>query len=1182
MLPISIGLIACRSDSGNNQSKADELFSARSLGLGYLQKDQLPEAEAQFKTIVRLAPKDPLGYANLGVTYLRAGRYDEAENNLKRARELDRNDPEVGLTLAKLYDVTNRRADARQVLESMRKGGSAAGDARVLYALAELESHETDAQMPARYEQRLEQALAVAPANVAIRARLVDASLHAGHADSAIHQLEEIRRTPPELPKEARASLERAIQLLRSGKTTEARAAVDAFLRDFELTKPYQGALDDVRWLEGPIAGRPVLTFNPRTLITMRGAGTAANHPAAVRFVDITSDAGIPDTRIAPGGVGTAQMTVPGTMAVGDFDGDGSDDLYISVNGKDGTKLYRGRAGQFLDVTDRVGLHLPSAVFAQFVDLDNDGWLDLFIIGTDHAAHLFRNTGGSGDNAGKFEDVTAKAAMGDIAGATGAAFADLDHDGDLDVFLVGGTKPVLYRNNGDGTFAEASAQLGFAGAPASAAAFGDVDGDGRTDVVSGRDDGITLMRNGGALHFADSSAAAGLRAAPAATRAPVLPAAVALGDYNNDGALDLFYGRSNTAELFRNTGRGAFASDGNVTPLRFVVVRDARFFDYDNDGWLDLIAIGTQGDNPRPDVVLLHNEGNGNFVDRSTLLPATLKGGTSLALSDVDNDGDVDVFVGGVDGGVRLLRNDGGNARMEARVELHALRTGAGKNNTFGIGSRIELRAGDLYQTRVVSDAVTHFGLGPHLKADVVRIEWTNGVPQTIYFPGSDQDVLEGEMLKGSCAMLFAWDGKQFRFVTDVMWRSALGMPLGIMGSQSAFAPAQASQEYLRIPGALVQPRNGRYVLQFTEELWEVAYTDEIRLLAVDHPDSVDVFVDERFVPPAPVNLRMYKTSRSHAPLSAVDEHGNDALPALRAMDSVYVSNLTPREYQGVVEPHDLVMDLGPDAGRVSSHLVLRGWIYPTDASINVALGQQSRIRSTMPSLEVRDARGTWVMVYPSIGFPSGKDKAVVVALGGKFPTADHHVRIRTSMQIYWDQAFVTTDAADAPSRVTQLRATSADLHKRGFSRMYRKGGRYGPYWFDYNTVSIQDPWRTIEGAFTRYGDVLSLLKQPDDMYVVMGPGDETTVEYDATSAPPLPAGWKRDFLLYTDGWIKDSDLNTAYGTSVEPLPFHAITSYPYAAGEHYPTDSAHVRYLREYQTRVVRREISALRKAAH
>jgi hypothetical protein len=94
-------------------------------------------------------------------------------------------------------------------------------------------------------------------------------------------------------------------------------------------------------------------------------------------------------------------------------------------------------------------------------------------------------------------------------------------------------------------------------------------------------------------------------------------------------------------------------------------------------------------------------------------------------------------------------------------------------------------------------------------------------------------------------------------------------------------------------------------------------------------------------------------------------------------------------------------------------------------------------------------------------------------------------------------------------------------------------------------------------------------------MYVIMGPGDETTVEYDASAAPALPTGWKRDFLLYTDGWIKDSDLNTAYGTSVEPLPFHAIKSYPYAPGESYPSDSAHARYLREYNTRVVRRSLA-------
>jgi hypothetical protein len=90
-------------------------------------------------------------------------------------------------------------------------------------------------------------------------------------------------------------------------------------------------------------------------------------------------------------------------------------------------------------------------------------------------------------------------------------------------------------------------------------------------------------------------------------------------------------------------------------------------------------------------------------------------------------------------------------------------------------------------------------------------------------------------------------------------------------------------------------------------------------------------------------------------------------------------------------------------------------------------------------------------------------------------------------------------------------------------------------------------------------------------MYIVMAMGDETTVKFDAAGADSLPPGWTRDFLLYTDGWIKDSDLNTAHGTTVGPLPFHAIEQYPYAPGESYPKDPAHQRYLRDYNTRVVK-----------
>jgi hypothetical protein len=448
-----------------------------------------------------------------------------------------------------------------------------------------------------------------------------------------------------------------------------------------------------------------------------------------------------------------------------------------------------------------------------------------------------------------------------------------------------------------------------------------------------------------------------------------------------------------------------------------------------------------------------------------------------------------------------------------------------------------------------------------------------------VYFPGSDQDVVESEMLIGSCALAYTWDGKQFRFVTDAMWRSALGMPLGLMGAggTSAFAPAGASQEFLRIPGDALQPRDGRYLLQLTEELWETAYADQVNLVAVDHPDSTDVFVDERFVPPGPVKLHVFQVSHRELPLSATDGPGNDVLPALRETDDVYVSNFKPTKYQGVVEPHDLILDLGPDAGKPGTYLFLRGWIYPTDASINVALGQQSVIKPAPPSLEVRDAAGKWRVVNPSIGFPSGKNKTMIIDVAGKFLTTDHHVRLRTNMQIYWDQAFVARVTDDSAMKTTTLAPLSADLHFRGFSRMYRKGGRYGPYWFAYDDVTKQSPWRAIEGEFTRFGDVLPLLRNPDDMYVVMGPGDEATIEFDASSATSLPKGWKRDFLLYTDGWIKDSDLNTAYGTTVGPLPFHAERSYPYAAGEAYPGDSLHQAYLRKFETRIVKRQTTQM-----
>jgi hypothetical protein len=1162
-----VALGACKRETAS----VEELYSTRMLGVSYLQRNQLGEAEAQFQKLTQLAPDDPLGFANLGFTYLQAGRYADAEKQLDRARKLDPSNADIGLALARVYALTNRAAQSRALLEQLRR--EASGNAHVLYALALLDSAATDPAASARYRDRLRDILVVSPANLVARLGLVDAFVRAGQSDSAVRHLEEVRRTPPEPTPEARARIDSTIQLLRAGNLPASRQALDRLLQTMALTSPYQASVEEVKWTEAAIPGRPVLTFVPKSFVSAHGVRDKATVDAA-KYVDASLDAGL-STGAPP--AGAPRTDAPTSIAAGDVDGDGVDDLFMSVWSPEERRavlhLYRVRAGFLREAPQSGGIALPSgASFATFSDVDNDGWLDLFAIGGDGRGYLFRNAGN-----GTFTDVTTKAGIADVRGARRALFVDLDHDGDLDLLLVGPNGRTVFRNNLDGTFTESSAAYGIAATtPSSDATFADFDGDGRIDVyVGGASGSGALLRNGGAQRFTDATSASGLTGAGAAST-------VAAADYDNDGAADLFLGGTPTGDpsLWRNRGDGNFArdprSDDVLRALHGVAVSAATFVDYDNDGWLDLV-IGAAGSGGKPALVLFRNDGTGKFLDRSSVLPAPLRasGASAIALSDVDDDGDEDLATVDAAGAPHLLRNELGNSNLALNVELKSLGAGSGKNNALGIGARLELRAGELYQTRVATSRRTHFGLGSHLKSDVLRIEWPNGVPQTVFLPGNDKSVVEQELLKGSCAFAYTWDGKRFRFVTDAMWRSALGMPLGLMGSGTAFAPAGASQEYVRIPGDALRPKDGRYLLQLTEELWETAYADEVKLVAVDHPDSVDVFVDETFVPPGPVTLRIFHVGARELPRSAVDERGADVLPALRASDDVYVSNFVPTRYQGVVEPHDLVMDLGPNVGGPDSRLFLRGWIYPTDASINAALAQQKAIAPAPPSLEVRDARGQWITVVPSLGFPSGKDKTMVIDLAGKFPTSDHHVRIRTSMQIYWDQAFVARAPTAGAAKLTTLSPLSVDLHARGFSRMYRKGGRYGPYWFDYDSVTKQSPWRPITGRFTRFGDVQPLLRAPDDQYIVMAPGDEATIQFDATSATAVPTGWRRDFLLYTDGWIKDSDLNTAFGTTVDPLPFHGIRSYPYAPGEAYPTDAAHQRYLEGYNTRVVSRSIA-------
>ncbi len=1171
-----IGLLlgaACRgaTPGGDAVANSAAAVTARTWGLAYLQANQLPQAEAEFRKVVALAPDQAVGYADLGLVYLREGRYREAEARLRRAAALDSTDSSIGLMLATVYELTGREAEARREVEQVLRRDST--DLRALYAAGELAGRSPDPEERRRQESYLRLVVARAPANLAARLELVDLLLARSATADAAAELEALERQLPALPREAARFFQGALRSARAGRALEAAPAAQRFHRAMEVTAAYQASLQRLGGRNDPLVGFPVLTFNKNIAVPTQDARAVA---ADIRFRDVTAGSGLERVEPLPDSLGASlQRSV--ALAAADYDDDESEDLFVSGH------LFRGTLGRFVETTASAGIALrdrPTA--AAFGDYDNDGRVDLYVASSGRGA-LFQSVSG-----GRFRDVAASAGLTETGPAARALFMDLDHDGDLDLLLATPTGTRAYRNNLDGSFIERAAQMDISGQGGSRdEAFGDFDGDGHTDLVIVRDDGRTrLFRNLSQGRFEDATATSGLSAISHA-------GAVAVGDYDNDGFLDLFVtsldGVGDPA-LYHNRGDGTFEPDARVggelrRKLRGVAGLDAAFFDFDNDGFLDLLVVGKPAGPDRRGVFLFRNDAKGRFEDFSSILPDSLRagGGRAVAVADFDQDGDLDLVIAGWDGRPRMLRNDGGNVNQYVKVRLVGLREGSGKNNAFGLGATLELRARDLYQLRLVTDRVTHFGLGRRLKADVLRVRWPNGASQAVYYPGTEEDVLEQQILKGSCPFLYAWDGHGFNFVTDVMWRSALGMPLGIMagGTDIASAPPHASREYMRVPGAALVPKSDRYgryyVLQITEELWETGYLDDVKLLVVDHPDSVDVYVNEGFVPPAPgpAELHLYTASRSspRLPLAASDEQGTDWLPALRARDDRYVAPLTLTRYQGIATLHDLILDFGDLSGLESAgvHLFLNGWIFPTDASINLALAQRGKAGVIFPYLEVKDRQGRWRKVA-DVGFPSGKSKTVVVDLTGRFLSADHRVRLRTNMEIYWDQAFVAAGGIEGPAVITTLDPAAADVHYRGFSRLSRKGGRYGPEWPAYGDVSRESPWEPIVGAHTRYGDVLPLVRGPDDMYVIFAPGDEVTLTFDANAAPPLRPGWTRDFLLYTDAWLKDSDRNTAAGNTVAPLPFHGMSRYPYGADEAYPKDAAHRRYVETYNTRQVQR----------
>ena len=493
-------------------------------------------------------------------------------------------------------------------------------------------------------------------------------------------------------------------------------------------------------------------------------------------FVDVSDALGIQATHrghwelfeddFASGYLGIGQ-------AWGDYDRDGWLDLFVTGN-RDPSVLYRNDgAGGFVvsDLTPQLALSDVDTGGAVWADYDNDGWLDLYVL--NHGANrLFHNQAGRG-----FSDVTARAGVGDAGKGTTAAWGDFDGDSYLDLYVVnwscfpecgdpnitrehGAARDTLYHNRGDGTFADVTGLLErdlLLGAGFSAS-FADYDNDGDADIYVVNDQfknmlGNILWRNDGPgcglWCFTDVSIEAGARTF-------IHGMGLAVGDYDNDLDLDFYFSDMvNGMVLLQNQGDGSFDDVADQAGVAVgpssAVGWGTMFFDYDNDGWLDLfltatefiqfdIFSGPEGMMFEYRDFLFRNRGDGSFADATPQDWLTnLTPSMGLAYADYDRDGWLDFVLGNWNEGYRLFRNTGaagsGNNWLNVRL------IGGGDINRDAIGSRVylmtdqgralmqEVKAGS--SLGAGNDMALHFGLGD-AKPRQLRIRWSNGKERVI------------------------------------------------------------------------------------------------------------------------------------------------------------------------------------------------------------------------------------------------------------------------------------------------------------------------------------------------------------------------------------------------------------------------------------------------------------------
>lgn len=725
---------------------------------------------------------------------------------------------------------------------------------------------------------------------------------------------------------------------------------------------------------------------------------------------------------------------------------------------------------------------------------------------------------------------------------------DIETDGDLDL-IVSPTSgnPSVLQNNGDRTFTVTPPKFPAVTGPVGDLAWADFDGDADGDLA--------FVDAKGKLVYYTNERSGAFKRETAITAENL----VALGviEATGDATLDLI--------ALEKGGQVIAPANGQRTPLFASKLTDPKKLfvaDMDNNGAVDILVEG------KTESELWLSDGPGKFVKEPIMIPLAVTG-----TADLNGDGLLDLV--GTKAGKPVQSLATGKEKYHwttLTLKADSPDQPADKINTFCLGGAFEARAGLLYQKVPVTGPQMHLGLGTYERPEIVRMLWTSGRAQSEFGENlkANPTLVADQALGGSCPFLFTWNGKEFVFVTDCIWRSPLGLKINAQDT----AGATQTEDWVKVRGDQLAPRNGAYELSITAELNETHYFDHVSLVTVDHPEDTEIFVDERFRPTEPPLLKIIPTGPTQPFGKVLGFKGQDVADVVAERDTRYLDDFGRGKYQGIAGDHWVELELPTSAPQGKTlYLIAHGWLHPTNTSLNVAMSQD---KSQGPpqglSLWTPDSKapGGWTKKRDALGFPAGKLKTVVLRLDDLFaPGAPRRLRLRTNLEVFWDQLQWAEARPESLLKTQRLSAQEVNLRYRGFS-VVKAVDRSSPELpISYAELGGTTPrWRDLTGFVTRFGDVKPLLAGVDDRYAILNAGDELLFRFPAKTPPA--AGYKRDFVVISDGWEKDGNINTTFGKTVGPYPLHALKDYPrsYSSLSDDPAYKKHPADFDTYHTR--------------